>query len=846
MTETALNINEKDSNMVSRNAPVALVVGVAGFIGSHLAEGLLSKNIQVVGVDNFSTGKKANIKEVIKSSKFHLIEEAAENLTINIPRVDYIFIVAGGGWDLQKLLNLAGKYKSKIVFVSSIDLYEKEIPESLEWFRKAEKEVAGFAGQKKINARILRIAAVYGPRMNFRVSDPMVRLIKSSILDNLQKESSISDFSSRAIYIEDAVSLIVKSMLAGATAGKIFDGALPHPIKTDEIKQVLLDPIWYENKGFRPSELPPWPTPNLGRALTNLNWQPKYNLVKRLKETLQYFKDSEIEVEEEPEKKKLIKEWKEPEIIASKEEHKKKHFSLPFNKNLSLAAMALAIIFYAIIWPLVYLGWNIFWLKNNLLLAEENLSKGAFDQSLEKALQAKQNMTEIKLFWESVLSLDKPSLLKENFKGVTSLVKSTDGTVTGSEHLILGVKYLYKGLQVVTGEESSDPALEFLSANTELTLADENFSQALLELNNKKLKDLASVAKQSRLAVSTLPQIMGADGKKSYLVLLQNNMELRPGGGFIGSVAQVDFENLRLKKIEVSDIYSIDGNLKIHVEPPKELKEGLDKSDWFLRDANWEGDFPTSARQAAWFYEKEAGLRVDGVVALDLSGMEDLMKTLGSVQLTDFNEEVSADNLFTKAIAHAEVNFFAGSQAKKSFLVALETALFNKLFFLPSQNWPGITASLAKSLQEKHLMVYFVEPKLFSFAASQNWTGAMPRPTSNFEDFLSLVEANLGANKVNFYLDRNLNLETTVGKQGELQHTLRINYVNKSPGEAWPGGKYKNRMRVYVPLGSKLVRVLWGEKDITKDVITFSDYGRTGYSFLIELGPKEQKNLVIN
>lgn len=860
--ETALNINEKDSNLVSRNAPVALIVGAAGFIGSHLSEQLLNKNIQVIGVDDFSSGKKENLKEIIKSSKFHLIEENAGNLVLNISRVDYIFVVSGSDWSLQKLLALARKFKSKIVFVSSIELYEKEIPNQLKWFRQAEKEVAGFAGENKINARILRIAAVFGPRMNFRTSDPMVRLIKSTVLDNLQKESLVSDFSSRAIYISDAVSLIIKSMFAGATAGKIFDGALPCPIKTDEIKQVLLDPLWYENRGFKPSELPPWPTPNLQRALTNLNWKPQSNLVEALKETVQYFKGREMNEEplevatEGKEKKKLIEEWKE-----DKEEEKKvikptkKNFRMPFNKSLFLTSIALAAIFYAIIWPLIYLGWNIFWLKNNLNLAEENLSKGAFEQSIDKMAQAKQNMTEIRLFWESILSLDKFSLLKENFKGTTSLVKSTDGMVGGSEHLILGIKYLYKGLQAVSGEQTTEPFLEFLSASTELAFANEYFSKAKLELNDKtifkasvekKLKELSDVARESRAAVSTLPQIMGVGGKKSYLVLLQNNMELRPGGGFIGSVAHIDFENLKLKKIEVQDIYNIDGNLKIHVEPPKELKEGLEKSDWYLRDSNWEGDFPTSARQAAWFYEKETGLRVDGVVALDLSGMEDLMSILGPVNLADYNEEINSNNLFEKAIAHAEVNFFDGSQAKKSFLTALETALFNKLFFLPSQNWPGITMSLGRSLKEKHLMVYFVDPKLSSFATSQDWTGAMPRPSSDFEDFLSLVEANLGANKVNFYLDRSLNLETTIGKSGELQHTLRVSYTNRSLGETWPGGKYKNRMRVYVPLGAKLVRVLWGEKDITKDVTSFSDYGRTGYSFLIELAPKEQKNLVIN
>ena len=53
-------------------------------------------------------------------------------------------------------------------------------------------------------------------------------------------------------------------------------------------------------------------------------------------------------------------------------------------------------------------------------------------------------------------------------------------------------------------------------------------------------------------------------------------------------------------------------------------------------------------------------------------------------------------------------------------------------------------------------------------------------------------------------------------------------------------------MRVYLPTGTKLTRALWGEKEITTDVSGFVDYGRTGYSVLLELLPKEQKTLVLD
>lgn len=331
-------------------------------------------------------------------------------------------------------------------------------------------------------------------------------------------------------------------------------------------------------------------------------------------------------------------------------------------------------------------------------------------------------------------------------------------------------------------------------------------------------------------------------------MLLQNNMELRPGGGFIGSFAEVSFEGGKLRKIEVNDIYTIDGQLNLRVEPPVEIKEDLGQKDYYLRDSNWEPDFPTSARQAEWFYNKETGNSVEGVVALDVSAMEELLSVIGPIDLADYKEKITAENLFEKAVTHAETSFFPGTQAKKSFLTALSNGVFEKIFFLPQNNWPGIISALGKSLEEKHISFYLNDPKQFQFLHSQNWTHILPRQSKENlgSDFLSIVEANLGANKVNYYLDRSYNLHTIIGKEGDVSQRLRINYINRSPSEAFPGGKYKNRMRIYLPFGASLTRAIWGEADITADVNGFVDYGRSGYSLLLELAPKEQKMLVID
>lgn len=860
MTDTAYSINQKSSIMLSRNTPVALVVGAAGFIGSNITEALLKKNIQVIGVDNLSTGNKNNLKDATKDNNFHLIiSDGGEDFGLDISRLDYIFIVTGEGLNLDRVLDMAKQFNSKIVFISSIEAYDRK--SDLKWLRISERKLAEFSGEHKLNARVVRLAPVFGPRMHFEVDDPIIRLIQATVLEELQKESIALNFSSRALYIDDVVDLILKSMFSGSTALKIFDGARLSPVKVMEVKQVLLDPVWHENRNFQPSELPPWPTPNLEKTMKNLAWHPQTGLVRALKETLVFFKENEIkvpELEKEPldqkielseQKKELLQELKQETKSEKIKNDPPQKINFKFVKaSLFVHLMAIILIFYAIVYPAATLGYGLLSFKTNLQRSIDNLSKGHFKESMENIERADRGIKTAGDLISSLEVFSKVPFLKKYFDNANDFISQSNKVTGGAKDIISGTEELYKGLKAMTGETVDQPTLFFDKSAVHLTSAENKLTEVYLKLHDKRIGDYLNLVRKAKVAAVILPKI--SEDKKSYLVLLQNNMELRPTGGFIGSVARVDFEGGKLKKIEVQDIYALDGGLNLPVEPPKELKSDLGVKSWYLRDSNWEPDFPTSARQAEWFYNKETGLRVDGVVALDLTGMADLLSVVGSLELSDYGEKIDSGNLFDKSITYAEASFFPGTEAKKNFLNSLLTALFNKMFFVPQNNWPGITGSIGKSFEGKHFQAYLNDPKLFSYIDSLNFSGTLPRPSEKklgeIDDFLGLVEANLGANKSNYYLDRKINLETGIGKEGEVTHRLRVSYSNRSPSEVWPAGKYKNRQRIYLPFGTKLVRALWGEKDITKDVTSFVDYGRTGYSFLIELGVKEQKTLVLD
>ncbi len=890
MDETAKDSNQFKRILLSRNSPVALVVGAATFLGSHLVDRLLEKGIQVVGVDSLEYGKRFNLSKASENKHFHLIIEKTKDLSFDLERLDYIFVTTPKEINLDSILEQFKEKKSRLLFVSSIDLYSEEIPTSLKWLKKAETQIAQFANEHHLNARILRLGPVYGPRMNFSKTDPMSKLIQSSLEGSLQKEMAL-DFSSRALYVDDAVELLIKCLFAGATSLKIFDGVLETPIKVSEIKQILLDPIWHENRGFKPEELPPWPTPNLEKTIKVLHWHPKSDLVESLKKTLSYFKDNEIKPEEEADdlpKATEEEQWKikkAEELEGLKEGNRQQVTGNSKQKDQELKKIgerkkfpnlypriilfvALAIIAFGLILPALELSWGVLTFKYQLTAAVNHLQKGEFDQSLASVQQAQSGVGVADQIFSSLDPLRKTHFLNSQFALGDSFVTLSTLSVDCAKNTILGVQQLYLAIRSVTGELQDDPNLYFDQAKVYLASSDQDLSKAFALINSPdfksqvpgflkpnisslqdKLNNYSKLVQKARALSILLPEAIGK-GDKNYLVLLLNNNELRPGGGFIGSFAKVSFSGGKLKKLAVNDTYAIDGQLTGHVEPPKEIKQILGQKDFFLRDSNWEPDFPTSARQAEWFYNKETGEQVSGVVALDISAVADFLRVVGPVELADYNnEKITSDNLFEQAITHAEVGFFPGSQAKKSFLTSLTQGLLNQLFFLPNQNWPGIVSSLGGSIDERHVSVYLDDPTLFSYLVSQDWAGLMPRPSAlpsdQLQDFLAPVEANLGANKANYYLDRSLSLATTVGKDGEIKQTLRIAYINRSPSDTFPAGIYKNAMRVYVPIGSTLQSASWGEKDLTPDITNFTDYGRLGLDFYLELAPKEQKTLTV-
>ena len=380
---------------------------------------------------------------------------------------------------------------------------------------------------------------------------------------------------------------------------------------------------------------------------------------------------------------------------------------------------------------------------------------------------------------------------------------------------------------------------------TEIT----NFSNYI---DNKiNIPELRDKIYQAQSITSRISVLLGENKPMKYLILFQNNMELRPTGGFIGSYAITTFDKGRLTEIIVSDVYSADGQLKGHVEPPEPIKNYLGEGGWYMRDSNWDPDFSQSSTKVEWFLEKEVNEKVDGVIAIDLSFIKNILKVTGPIELTDFNKTITSENLYFETQSEVENDFFPGSIKKASFLTSLSKNLILVVENLPKDKYVPFFKEIYKSLEEKHIQLYIHDANTQKALTNLNFTGEIDMSTECnlrcLNDKYMLVDANLGVNKSNLFIKRSHLLNTTISKSG-INHDLSVKYQNNAGQAVGQSGVYKTYSRLLLPIGAKVSEIRLHDIEGKYETLKYDEAiigSRKEVGFLLEVVPGSQKTVQI-
>lgn len=324
-------------------------------------------------------------------------------------------------------------------------------------------------------------------------------------------------------------------------------------------------------------------------------------------------------------------------------------------------------------------------------------------------------------------------------------------------------------------------------------------------------------------------------GNGKYLVLLQNNAEMRPTGGFIGSFATVEFSKYRLKNINFnSNIYKLDQAYMVehNIVPPTPLRVVADK--WTLHDSNFAVSFPEAAQKSQWFYQQETGDSVDGVIVINGSAIRDMLTITGPITLNRYNTTLTSDNFFTTLTSEVEQNYFSTASNRdlnepKSILKDLMPILVNRLM---QTNKRTLLDKIFAEIREKQILFYSNDANIEQALLAKNWGGEIQNVSG---DYLAVNNANLGGGKSSLNVKESLNYKVTPSANG-LFADLTITRSHAGTN-VWPDGINKNYLRVLTPAGASISAANLNGKDITDKIVTGTEAGKNYFALWTATAP---------
>ncbi len=353
-------------------------------------------------------------------------------------------------------------------------------------------------------------------------------------------------------------------------------------------------------------------------------------------------------------------------------------------------------------------------------------------------------------------------------------------------------------------------------------IAVEQLSPRLRTVLVDRLDPMIGLADESVSLGLAVPGMLGAaeSGPKTYLLLVQNEDELRPTGGFITSVGKLVIYKGQIISLEFEVVEEQDDWSQPYPTAPWQLQEYMNSPVLVLRDANWFADFPTSALWAEYLYAYTHSHSVDGVIAFDQHFLVMLLAVLGPLQLDGVEYPISDQNVI--AYMRESKNPPTGEMipanwTRKDFIRKLADAVREKLEG-GDQDWPVIAQVLLQAMDQRHLLLQFDDPVISTLLAQRGWDNAI-RPGGG--DFLMVTDTNIGFNKTNAVVEIGLTYDVDLSDLDSPVGTLTLTHQNNAdrnvPCIHWNTGEitgeksypidrcYWSYVRVYKQAGVQLL-----------------------------------------
>ncbi len=755
-----------------------------------------------------------------------------------------------------------------------------------------------YHANKQLNSRALVLYDLYGPGAEKETENIIEHLAVEAVTKN--KIALFQDGSSLVapLFIADAIDGVIKALFVSNTNGKTI--GLYGSLKTTllSISQAVKE-ILSETQIIYVSENPPLPYQI--PVDEKIEWKRKTALTEGLKITIDYLKEkhaqnllteNEFNTQTETTTTVIV-----PPIISTefpvvtpiRQAAVPKNIIKVRKKTILLGVVCLISLLTLSFLPLLYTYKSLSEVKNNLIAISKATSFSEFEQKSQLIPKIKQELINSDMSFSLYGPVLQLAGLQEKFTNTKKLLALGIEAVEGLNFLLKsGKSYELVLKNIVSPEEGRGMGIILSTGQENLVRADEQlalvksgfqtidisqifgfkYDRDKITSSFAEFENYRTLLARFRDLSKFMPELIGLYGKRTYLLLFNNNAELRPSGGFIGSYGILSLDKGKMIELKIDDIYNADGQLTGHVEPPSPVRTYLGQPHWYMRDSNWSPDFSESAIKAEWFLEKETGRKIDGVIMIDLNVTQELLKATGRMNLPDYQDFITADNFFEKATHYSQEQFFPGSTQKKDFLSMVSQKILDKIIASPQDYLPRFLLFLPDLIENKHLAFYFHSEALQNTMVRYNWAGklggslCLDQPDCFF-DYVMPVEANLGINKANYYLKRKIRQKIDITDDFYTHSQLDISWQNTSTKESKTEGTYSNYFRLYLPIGTELLRLVENGREVdfavvdeavkpnikTTDktdsskleIIKTTEAGKVNYGLLIRVSPGETK-----
>jgi len=364
-----------------------------------------------------------------------------------------------------------------------------------------------------------------------------------------------------------------------------------------------------------------------------------------------------------------------------------------------------------------------------------------------------------------------------------------------------------------------------------------------LEFKNNGFSGIAErmPLKQKYQTLATLADyvLLDSEKEKTFLLLFQNNMEIRPGGGFIGSFGILKVKDKRISHLSVHDTGNFDGRIPDQVPAPKPIRENMNIEFLKLRDSNYSPDFLENAKSAEQFYQMGGGNeKFDGVIGITTNVLTSFLKVTGPVTLPDYPGTYGDENAVMQLEYQVEKGFDEQGiprGERKSVMNELGQAVLEKAMTLGKSDKLKLAKIILEDLEKKDILLFFKNNVLQEKIVLAGWDGKVDRYWD--KDFLMLIDANIGAWKSDYFIKRSVVYTVDLSQSTPKAH-LEISYSHTAKEKNWLTRDYLSYLRVYAPEKSYLSKTEnFTEPEIQKE------FGKKSFGSYVNVITSQQKKV---